>query len=100
MNGHSLKARWGRAARSRGRLALLLAPALALLGPHPGAAAPRAGGLVPVPGNEKAWKHLPPALKGAGQPLPAWARALSPGLPYTTAAMLELDFRHRARGPL
>ncbi len=103
MNGDSPEASGRRAARRRGRLALLLAPVLALFGPLPGAAAAppaRAPSLVPVPGNEEAWKHLPPAVKGAGQLLPPWARALAPSLPSTTAAMLELDLRHRTHGPL
>jgi hypothetical protein len=50
--------------------------------------------------NEAAWKRLPTAVQGVGQPLPAWARALAASLPRTTAAMLELDCLHRARSPL
>ena len=61
-------------------------------------AAPKAGPNVPVPDDAEAWKHLPPAVRGAGQPLPAWARALARPLPATTAAMLELDRLHRAGG--
>jgi alkylhydroperoxidase family enzyme len=53
---------------------------------------------VPVLDNAEAWKRLPAAGPGAGQPLPAWARALAGSLPRTTAAMLELDYLHRA-GP-
>jgi alkylhydroperoxidase family enzyme len=49
--------------------------------------------------NEAAWKRLPTAVQGAGQPLPAWARALAASMPRTTAAMLELDYLHRARSP-
>lgn len=41
--------------------------------------------------NEDAWQSLPAATDGAGEPLPAWARALAKTLPHTTAAMLELD---------
>jgi len=37
---------------------------------------------------------------GGGGPLPAWARALAGALPRTTAAMLELDYLHRAKSPL
>src|SRR5260370_14791355 len=37
---------------------------------------------------------------GAGQPLPAWARATAEVLPRTTAAMLELDYLPRAGSPL
>jgi alkylhydroperoxidase family enzyme len=55
---------------------------------------------VPVPDDQEAWKCLPRAIKGRGQRLPAWARALARGLPRTTAAMLELDYLHRARSPL
>jgi alkylhydroperoxidase family enzyme len=57
-------------------------------------------GRLSVPADTDAWKHLPRALEGYGQPLPAWARALAPHLPRTTAAMLELDYRHRAQSPL
>src|SRR5207253_5627431 len=53
---------------------------------------------VPLWSNAEAWKRLPAAAKGADQPLPAWARALARSLPRTTAAMLELDYLHRA-GP-
>ncbi|WP_435018278.1 carboxymuconolactone decarboxylase family protein [Tundrisphaera sp. TA3] len=42
-----------------------------------------------------AWKCLPPAAQGGGQPLPAWARATAKSLPYTTAATLELDRIYR-----
>src|SRR5262249_46954474 len=55
---------------------------------------------VPVLPDREAWKHLPPADRGTGQPLPVWARALAASLPRTTAAMLELDYLHRARSPL
>src|SRR5260370_2123057 len=36
---------------------------------------------------------------GAGQPLPAWARATAEVLPRTTAAMREVDDLHRAGSP-
>lgn len=55
---------------------------------------------VALQSNQDAWRRLPNALQGAGQPLPTWARALAETLPRTTAAMLELDYLHRARGPL
>jgi alkylhydroperoxidase family enzyme len=55
---------------------------------------------VPVLENKQAWKRLPAAEKGAGQPLPVWARTLASSLPRTTAAMLELDYLHRAHSPL
>jgi alkylhydroperoxidase family enzyme len=54
----------------------------------------------PLLNNVETWKRLPPAEKGADQPLPVWARALATSLPRTTAAMLELDYLHRARNPL
>ena len=50
--------------------------------------------------NAQAWQHLPPAVCGAGQPLPFWARALARTMPRTTAAMLELDYAHRGQSPL
>ena len=50
--------------------------------------------------DEEAWKRLPRAERGGGKPLPAWARTLADALPRTTAAMLELDYRHRALSPL
>src|SRR5262245_22976342 len=55
---------------------------------------------VPALKDKQAWKRLPPAAKGTGQPLPVWARMLAGTLPRTTAAMLELDYLHRARSPL
>jgi alkylhydroperoxidase family enzyme len=55
---------------------------------------------VPVMKDADAWKRLPAAEKGGGAALPAWARALAGAMPRTTAAMLELDYLHRARGPL
>jgi alkylhydroperoxidase family enzyme len=55
---------------------------------------------LPALSNEQAWKHLPKAEQGAGAPLPAWARVTARALPRTTAAMLELDYRHRAASPL
>jgi alkylhydroperoxidase family enzyme len=50
--------------------------------------------------NSEAWKYLPHAEKGGGVPLPGWARALARTLPRTTAALLELDYSHRAKSPL
>jgi alkylhydroperoxidase family enzyme len=55
---------------------------------------------IPLLSNEQAWKRLPRADTGAGQPLPVWARALADTLPATTAAMLELDYEHRSGGAL
>lgn len=51
-------------------------------------AAPR----IEVLSSAEAWKRLPPAETGAGEPLPAWACAFAQTLPQTTAAMLELDY--------
>src|SRR5688572_13230112 len=64
------------------------------------AAADQQQARVPLLSSEEAWKRLPPAEHGAGQPLPAWARALAHALPRTTAGMLELDYVYRARNPL
>jgi alkylhydroperoxidase family enzyme len=55
---------------------------------------------VPLPESAEAWQFLPAAEQGAGQPLPAWARALARSLPRTTAAMLDLDRIHRTKSPL
>jgi alkylhydroperoxidase family enzyme len=60
------------------------------------AAAPAAA----VPSDAEAWRHLPPAEEGAGQPLPAWVRALSVTLPRTAAAMIDLDYAQRAESSL
>lgn len=55
---------------------------------------------VPLLSNSEAWERLPEAADGSGAALPVWARALANGLPRTTAAMLELDWWHRASSPL
>ncbi len=55
---------------------------------------------LPVLSDREAWRFLPAAKSGAGQPLPAWARATARALPRTTAAMLDLDRMHRTRSPL
>jgi alkylhydroperoxidase family enzyme len=55
---------------------------------------------VPLPETAEAWRFLPAAEQGAGQPLPAWARALARSLPRTTAAMLDLDRINRTKSPL
>jgi alkylhydroperoxidase family enzyme len=54
----------------------------------------------PLIGDAEAWERLPEAEEGGGGPLPAWARALAKSLPRTTAAMLELDWLHRAGSSL
>jgi alkylhydroperoxidase family enzyme len=53
-----------------------------------------------VPADADVWRQLPRAEHGSGQPLPGWARELAPTLPHTVAAMLELDYRHRAASPI
>lgn len=50
---------------------------------------------IPVLTSAEAWKFLPPATIGSGEPLPIWACALAETLPQTTAAMLELDYLYR-----
>ena len=65
------------------------------------AAAPQPDDALTAPlSNAEAWKRLPPADKGAGQPLPSWARMLPRSLPKTTAALLELDLAQRTKSPL
>lgn len=46
--------------------------------------------------NIAAWEELPDCESGRGEPLPNWARALASSLPYTTAAVLELDGTYRS----
>jgi alkylhydroperoxidase family enzyme len=55
---------------------------------------------VPILDDVEAWRRLPAAIRGAGKPLPVWARALARTLPRTTAALLELDHAHRCRSHL
>ena len=57
-------------------------------------------GRVPALTNDAARKKLPPVESGGGEQLPIWARTLADTLPRTTAAVLELDYLHRARSPL
>jgi alkylhydroperoxidase family enzyme len=57
-------------------------------------------GRVVLAEDAEVWKRLPAAMRGTGQRLPSWARALAATLPRTTAAMLELDYLHRAASPL
>jgi alkylhydroperoxidase family enzyme len=58
------------------------------------------GRLVAPSSDAEAWKHLPAAVKGAGQPLPVWARMLAGEVPRTTAAFLQLDLAQRTKSPL
>lgn len=53
----------------------------------------------PLPEAE-AWARLPDRTAGEPGQLPAWARVLARTLPRTTAAMLELDYQHRAGSQL
>jgi alkylhydroperoxidase family enzyme len=50
----------------------------------------------PALSTDEAWQHI----RGDNPPLPAWALALAQPLPRTTAAMLHLDYVHRAKNPL
>ncbi|MFO0950123.1 MAG: hypothetical protein U0835_03025 [Isosphaeraceae bacterium] len=49
---------------------------------------------------EDAWRRLPTATSGTGQPLPNWALVTARSLPRTTAAMLQLDWLHRTQNPI
>jgi alkylhydroperoxidase family enzyme len=53
---------------------------------------------VPLLETADAWEALPPCAEPRGALLPNWARALAGSLPYTTAAMLELDAIYRTSG--
>ncbi len=57
---------------------------------------PAEGSRFPKPSNEDAWRHLP----RSDPKLPNWARVLAESLPRTTAAMLALDYVHRANSPI
>jgi alkylhydroperoxidase family enzyme len=62
-------------------------------------------GRIPVIEDADAWAKLPQPIEEnkskSGQALlPVWARALATSMPHTTAAMLELDYLHRAKSPL
>lgn len=75
------------------RLAALLAGLLP-------AAATAADGLVAPLSEAEAWKRLPRAVRGEGQPLPAWSRMIAAELPRTAAAFLQLDYAQRAKSPV
>jgi alkylhydroperoxidase family enzyme len=68
--------------------------------PRPQTAPAARPGRLPVLSDEEAWRHLPAVEDGGGGRLPLWARALAGALPRTTAAMLELDYLQREKGPL
>ena len=55
---------------------------------------------LPVLTDDAAWGRLPASRHEVSQPLPAWAKATAAALPRTTAAMLELDYLHRAASPI
>jgi alkylhydroperoxidase family enzyme len=55
---------------------------------------------VPILSDEQAKGKLPKIEQGRDAPLPVWARMLAEPLPNTTAAMLRLDYLHRAKSPL
>lgn len=55
---------------------------------------------VPLLSQPQAWKALPALEQGGQERLPLWALATAKALPATTAAVLELEYRHRAASPL
>jgi thiol-disulfide isomerase/thioredoxin len=55
---------------------------------------------VPIMSDKEAWRKLPKAQIGGGQPLPNWAKVVADHLPRTTAAMLELDYAQRIKSPI
>lgn len=81
------------------RLVVLIAT-VALATPMTAVGSAPMSALAPLLDDAQAWQRLPAAEQGAGQPLPAWARATAASLPRTTAAMLELDYLHRVDSPL
>jgi alkylhydroperoxidase family enzyme len=76
-----------------------LFPAIAKAGPPSDGEKSAAKGFVPM-SDEAAWRRLPPAERGANQPLPSWARVLAGSIPRTTASLLRVEYVHRARNPL
>jgi hypothetical protein len=66
--------------------------------PSEGAGGAAVLGFKPLSDRE-GWQRLPIA-KVPDQPLPSWAKVLAGPMPRTTAAMLRLDFVHRAHSPL
>src|SRR5262249_33489061 len=55
---------------------------------------------VPILSDEEAKSKLPEIEHGGDASLPVWARRRAEPLPNTTAAMLRLDYLHRAKSPL
>jgi alkylhydroperoxidase family enzyme len=62
--------------------------------------AEKAQARVPLLDNDLAWQRLPVDHGASAPDLPNWARALASSLPRTTAAMLDLDYKHRTKSPL
>src|SRR5438046_414020 len=50
--------------------------------------------------DEDARERLPIKGPKPAGPLPAWVSALADSLPHTAAALLRLDYLHRAQSPL
>ena len=75
------------------------APAVVKADP-PGAGAGGAAvlGFAPL-SDEESWKRLPVEIR-TGEPLPSWAKVLAGPTPHLAAALLHLDFVHRAHSPL
>ncbi len=74
-------------------------PAIVQAGPPSDGDRSAAKALAPM-SNEEAWRRLPPTDRGGDPPLPSWARVLAGSIPRTTAALLRVDYVHRARNPL
>lgn len=82
------------------KTSLLTVFILALLWPGPASADDPPDAFFPLASPADAWKALPPLEKGTPGRLPRWALATARALPRTTAAVLELEHRHRANSPL
>ncbi len=81
----------------------ILLPMVALLLPSDLAAEPPrngAAGIFPLLSDDECWRKLSPTKERNGRALPSWAGAMAGAMPRTTAAMIRLDFAHRARNPL
>lgn len=71
-----------------------------VLGTTPSSLAAEDQARFPALSDNESWKKMPAALKGGGQTVPHWVRAVATRLPRTAAAMLQLDFAHRTKSPL
>jgi len=76
-------------------IATMLAPIVAAANPPD-----TSTGLATMLTDAEAWKLMPKATAGSGQPLPSWARMMAGKLPRTTAAFLSLDLAQRTKSPL